>query len=169
MAAVLMTGCGDEKVEYEITAAGEITAPGEISFLDYSINVYKDQTSNSCGSCADQPVHLYVGDDSEDAVKAVAAAVERADDRWEVVSCEGNTVLLREKTAASVDEIPEAVTPEGLNFITKISGGGVRIASEGGEAADGGDVLALKPLHSWPQRMGRIERAALAQLPVGAP
>ena len=143
MAAVLITGCGDEKVEYEITAAGEITAPGEISFLDYSINVYKDQTSNSCGSCADQPVHLYVGDDSEDAVKAVAAAVERADDRWEVVSCEGNTVLLREKTAASVDEIPEAVTPEGLNFITKISGGGVRIASEGGEAADGGSDIAF--------------------------
>ena len=137
---ICITGCGSEKLEYEISAEGEASAPGTISFLDYDINVYKDLASNSCGDCEDQPVHLYVGDDAEDAVQAISDAVTRADDKWEVVSCEGTVVVLREKTAGSVEEIPAITSPEGLVLTAKVSGREVSLSSDSSQSSDTEDI-----------------------------
>ncbi|MCD8366308.1 MAG: hypothetical protein LUC83_11055, partial [Clostridiales bacterium] len=91
-----LAGCGEKYLEYTITVAGEATASGTITFLDYSINVYQDLASNPCGDCEDQPVHLYVGADAEETAQAISDAIERADDLWEVESCEDGVVVLRE-------------------------------------------------------------------------
>ena len=91
--AAILSSCGQQKVEYKVTASGDSAEAGIVTVLDYSINVYKDLESNSCGNCVDQPVHLYAGADSEEVTEAIGDVVERADDLWEVVSCEGNTVV----------------------------------------------------------------------------
>ena len=51
-----LSGCKGKTLTYEIEVSGSPAAPGVIEFLDYSINVYKDQASNSyragyCGRC----------------------------------------------------------------------------------------------------------------------
>lgn len=103
--AVMCGGCGSkDALEYKLTIEGSAKASGVISFLEYEINVYKDEADNSCGDCADQPVHLYMGASAEDAARAVADAVTRADDLWEVKSVENGTVVLQEKTAGTVRE-----------------------------------------------------------------
>lgn len=136
-AAVLsigLTGCKDKALEYEVSVEGTAEAPGTITFLDYSINVYKDLASNSCGDCEDQPVHLYVGADAEEAAQAIADCVTRADDLWEVVSCEDGVVLLREKTAGSVEEVPALSVPEGLTASVSVSGREVKVLAASEDA-----------------------------------
>ena len=111
-----LAGCGKQQLEYEIKVSGSASEPGVIEFLDFNINVYKDLASNSCGTCADQPVHLYVGADAKETAQAIEDAVTRADDLWEVVSNDGETVLLREKTPGSVESIKEITGPAGLTM-----------------------------------------------------
>jgi iron complex transport system substrate-binding protein len=101
--AVLLWG-GAGKTEYELTVSGRAKSPGVISFLGYDINVYRDQASNPCGDCEDQPVHLYMGDDGKEAARAIAACVRRANDVWEVKKVTGSKVILREKKAGAADE-----------------------------------------------------------------
>lgn len=118
-AAVLIAvccGCSRDQITYTITVTGTAESPGVLSFLGYTINVYQDEASNSCGDCADQPVHLYVGATQDDAAEAVASAVIRADDKWDVVSHDGNVVTLKERTAGSVgkSELSALAAPEGI-------------------------------------------------------
>ena len=129
LAAAGTAGCGQKALEYRITAEGSVLQDGVISFLDYTINVYKDQASNSCGDCAQQPVHLYVGASAEDAAEAMEKVVERADDLWEVVSRKESTVILREKTAGSVEQVPVLTAPEGLILSAELSGRNVKTVS----------------------------------------
>ena len=56
-----ITGCGSESnknITYELTVDGTITASGTVSFLDYDINVYQDEASNPCGTCADRYIYM---------------------------------------------------------------------------------------------------------------
>lgn len=146
-AAILMiaviaaiSGCGEKKVEYKVTADGTEAAAGVVTVLDYSINVYEDKASNSCGDCSMQPVHLYAGATPEDVIEAIRDAVERADDLWEVVSCEGRTIVLREKEAGTVESIGELSAPEGIVLSAAISGRDVPVVSgEGSEAGTQAD------------------------------
>lgn len=128
-AVVLLSSCGQEKVEYTVIASGDSAEAGVITVLDYSINVYENLESNSCGTCADQPVHLYAGADSEETITAIRDAVERADDLWEVVSCEGDTVVLREKEAGTVDSIGMLSAPSGITLTGTVSGREVPVTS----------------------------------------
>lgn len=151
-----ITGCGSESnknITYELTVDGTITASGTVSFLDYDINVYQDEASNPCGTCADQPVHLYVGADAEETAQAIAEAVTRADDLWEVESCEGSTVVLKEKTAGSVEEIPAVTAPEGIKISTSISGRTVKQVSGESDSSEKGDAVAFP---ENPQRLAAV-------------
>jgi iron complex transport system substrate-binding protein len=150
--ALGLTGCGKKALEYEITVEGEVTAPGTITFLDYSINVYQDLASNSCGDCEDQPVHLYVGADYEEAAQAIADCVTRADDLWEVVSCDDGVVLLREKTPGSVDTVPALSVPNRLSAQVKISGRDVSIQAAN-EQTDTTDIVEYP---ENPQRLAAV-------------
>ena len=109
----------DGRLLYELTITGTAESAGLVSFLDYAINVYKDEASNSCGDCEDQPPHLYVGATAEEAVEQIIEAVERADNIWEVESVDGTTVTLIEKEAGTVseDEIGAVEVPEGMYMI----------------------------------------------------
>ena len=115
-ALLILAGCGQGKAEYTVTASGDSVQEGVITVLDYSINVYKDEASNSCGDCEKQPVHLYAGADAEDVAEAIKDVVERADDLWEVVSCDGATVVLREKEAGTVESIGPLSAPDGITL-----------------------------------------------------
>lgn len=145
-----LSGCGEKNVEYTVTADGSEAQAGVITVLDYSINVYQDEASNSCGDCTLQPVHLYAGAGPEDVVKAISDAVERADDLWEVVSCEGNTVVLREKEAGTVESIGPLSSPEGITLTGTLSGREVPVVS-GGETKD-----PSVPFPENPQRLAAV-------------
>ncbi|SDB22329.1 hypothetical protein [Eubacterium oxidoreducens] len=43
------SGQNEEVTTYKITFDGTASEAGMISFLDYTINVYQDEASNSCG------------------------------------------------------------------------------------------------------------------------
>ncbi len=148
-----LSGCGEKTLKYEIKVSGSAAAPGVIEFLDYSINVYKDLASNSCGTCEKQPVHLYVGDSAEDTAQAIADAVERADDLWKVESCEGTTVVLTEKTPGSVEEIKGITGPEGLTISGTASGRDVKVMSGSTVAVSSGDDAAFP---ENPQRLAAV-------------
>ncbi len=128
-AMAVLSGCGENKVEYTVTASGGGSSAGVVTVLDYSINVYEDEASNSCGDCAFQPVHLYAGATPEDVIEAINDAVERADDLWEVVSCEGTTIVLREKEAGTVDSIGELSAPDGIVLSGTVSGRDIPMVS----------------------------------------
>ncbi|MCD8132857.1 MAG: ABC transporter substrate-binding protein [Clostridiales bacterium] len=149
-----LAGCGESYLEYKITVTGEATDSGTITFLDYSINVYQDLASNPCGDCEDQPVHLYVGADAEETAQAISDAIERADDLWEVVSCEDGVVVLREKTAGSVEEIPSVTAPEGLTLTASVSGREVTLlAGENDSDADADEDVEYP---EDPQRLAAV-------------
>lgn len=127
-----LTGCGRSPAEYQITVKGKLTEPGVLSYLGYDINVYQDQASNPCGTCTLQPVHLFVGDSSQDVVKAIKESVERADDLWTVKKTGKDQIILQEKTAGSVDQVSAPSTPGGLTVSTKVLKGQLEtIAAQG--------------------------------------
>ena len=148
-----LSGCKGKTLTYEIEVSGSPAAPGVIEFLDYSINVYKDLASNSCGTCEKQPVHLYVGDSAEDTAQAIADAVERADDLWEVESCKGTTVVLAEKTPGSVEEIKAITGPEGLSISGTASGRDVKVMSGSTASGNSGDGVVFP---KDPQRLAAV-------------
>ena len=117
---VIMTGCGGVKTaQYTITAEGAPTQSGVIDYAGLEMNVYRDKASNPCGDCPDQPVSIYAGTSAEDTISAMAEAVERADDVWQVSSADGNVLVLTEKTPGTIkegEEEPELSAPEGLKL-----------------------------------------------------
>ena len=149
-ALLILAGCGQGKAEYTVTVSGDSVQEGVITVLDYSINVYKDEASNSCGDCEKQPVHLYAGADAEDVAEAIKDVVERADDLWEVVSCEGMTVVLREKEAGTVESIGPLSAPDGITLKGTLSGRDVPVVS-GTEAE-----IDSVPFPEDPQRLAAV-------------
>lgn len=128
--AIALAGCGNKKVEYTITADGSTADAGVVTAVGLSINVYKDQASNSCGDCTKQPVHLYAGATPEEVITAINDAVVRADDLWEVVSQDKTTIVLREKEAGTVDSIGPLSAPKGITLSGTVSGREVPVLSE---------------------------------------
>lgn len=126
---VWLTGGRQKKLEYTIHIEGDTVESGVITVLDYSINVYEDEASNSCGDCTMQPVHLYAGADIQDVAQAISDVVERADDLWVVVSCEGDTVVLQEKEAGSVESITALSAPRGIQLTGTLSGRNIAVLS----------------------------------------
>ncbi len=159
-----LAGCegdGNGALEYEITVMGNADSSGTIDFLDYSINVYTDVASNPCGDCEDQPVHLYVGADAEEAAEAIAEVVEQADDLWEVTSVEDGVVRLREKSAGTVEEIPVLSAPEGLAITASVSGREVTLlaaqnVSTDAEGDGDGDTSDGVAFPEDPQRLAAV-------------
>lgn len=129
-------GCSQKKVEYTVTVSGGSAEAGVITVLDYSINVYQDLASNSCGTCENQPVHLYAGASAGDVADAIRDVVERADDLWEVVSCEDNIVVIREKEAGTVESIGQLSAPDGIILTGTVSGRNVPVVSGSAETTD---------------------------------
>lgn len=121
---ITITGCGSVKTaQYTITAEGSPSESGVIEYAGLEMNVYKDKASNPCGDCPDQPVSIYAGASAEDTISAMAEAIERADDIWNVSSAEGTTLVLTEKTPGTMsenDSEPELSAPAGLTLTGKL-------------------------------------------------
>ncbi len=133
-------GCGQEKnsrAVYIIEAQGSAEESGVISFAGLEMNVYRDKASNPCGDCPDQPVSIYVGTGVEDTITAMAEAVTRADDFWEVAESSGVSLTLQEKEAGSVTEEPELSAPEGLTLTGEFHAAGTIAASEEDASGNG--------------------------------
>ena len=114
----LFAGCQPSSAEYTITVKGSAAEAGVIQYAGLEMNVYQDQASNPCGDCPDQPVSIYVGTDAAETAKAMAEAVSRADDIWEVESCSDGVLILKEKEEESgtINREPELSAPEGLEL-----------------------------------------------------
>ena len=101
------------------------------------MNVYQDQASNPCGDCPDQPVSIYVGTGTAETVEAMAEAVRRADDIWEVTETTDSSLTLKEKTPGSVTEEPELSAPEGLTLTGSFSAEAEAESTDGAESETG--------------------------------
>jgi iron complex transport system substrate-binding protein len=154
----LSTGCSGKSLEYRMEVSGQIEAAGELCFLDYCITVYEDEASNSCGSCEYQPVCLYVGATAIEVAQAVEDVVNRADDLWEIVSIEGDAlsanVVLREKTAGSVQEIAATNTLQGLSIATQTSGRSVTMLAKEADSVEVASTAVAFPEN--PQRLAAV-------------
>ena len=114
---ILSVSCDtDKKEEYKIIVSGEVKESGVIAYLGYEMNVYKDLASNPCGTCADQPISVYVGVSAEDIVDAIGKAIIRADDIWTVEEQSGNEITLIEKEAGTADKTEKPTAPKGLTI-----------------------------------------------------
>ena len=78
-ALLILAGCGQGKAEYTVTASGDSVQEGVITVLDYSINVYKDEASNSCGDC--ENVQMISGR-SFHAMVRLSCCVKRRQAQW---------------------------------------------------------------------------------------
>lgn len=133
-------GCGGQeqiRAVYRITAEGSAQESGVIAFAGLEMNVYQDQASNPCGDCPDQPVSIYVGTDTAETVEAMAEAVRRADDIWEVTETTDSSLTLKEKTPGSVTEEPALSAPEGLTLTGSFSAEAEATSTDGTESETG--------------------------------
>ncbi|MBO4291189.1 MAG: hypothetical protein J5898_04710 [Lachnospiraceae bacterium] len=112
----LLGGCRTSAVEYTITVKGSAGEAGVIRYAGLEMNVYQDPASNPCGDCPDQPVSIYVGTDAGKTAEAMAEAIRRADDIWEVKSCSQGILILTEKEPGTVKEEPLLSAPQGLEL-----------------------------------------------------
>ncbi|MCF0121228.1 MAG: ABC transporter substrate-binding protein [Oscillospiraceae bacterium] len=150
---IMLCGCGSS-VEYSIEVSGTAEQPGVVGFLGYSINVYKDQASNPCGDCADQPVHLFVGADAEAVINAIADVIERADDIWEVSEISENTVMLRLRDSGYAFETGSLCAPSGLALKSAMNIGGKTIIAE---SSLSGDIVPYnRASENDPQRIAAV-------------
>ena len=142
-----LSGCGGDK-EYRVEIEGEIEAPGVITYLGHVMNVYKDQASNPCGDCVDQPVSVFVGDSAETVAAAIKKALveDFAFGDWEVVSLDGTTLTVAPAQGVRPGKPEPPAAPAGLSirggFDGELTGG----RSGGGTAAGGagGQVRNIK-------------------------
>lgn len=152
----VLTGCGNSPAEYQITVEGTLEEAGVLSYLGYDINVYEDPSSNPCGDCTLQPVHLFIGDSAGEAVKAIRESVERADDLWTVKSAEKNTIILQEKTAGSVTQVSAPSAPKGLTLATKVLKGEVEVVSAQGTEQNAVPALDTAAEMKDPSRLAAV-------------
>ncbi|HIT89185.1 MAG TPA: ABC transporter substrate-binding protein [Candidatus Merdenecus merdavium] len=116
-----LSSCGEkEPIEYKIQVEGQLEEGGVLEYLDYSMSVYEDLASNSCGTCADQPVCLYVGEGETVIVNRLSEAIERADDLWMVKEMGDDFLILKEKEVGTVKEIGNLEAPEGVTLTGEI-------------------------------------------------
>ena len=161
-AAVLLllclAGCGSGQVRYQITVTGTAGESGVISYLGYEMNVYEDEASNPCGDCAYQPVSFYVGADGTEVAEKLSEAITRADDVWEVVSCEDGVLTVQEKEPGTVSEIPALESVAGLEMEGKVLQGSVTVQSaQTGGADQSSDAGAgNSPEMEDPQRIAAV-------------
>lgn len=148
-----LAGCGSGRVQYQITVTGTAEESGVISYLGYEMNVYQDEASNPCGDCAYQPVSFYVGTDGTEVAEKLSEAITRADDVWEVVSCEDGVLTVQEKEPGTVSEIPALESVAGLEMEGKVLQGSVtvRSAQTGGSGSTGSS-----PEMKDPQRIAAV-------------
>ena len=116
--AVLLVASGTPKTPavYQLELSGQVEASGVIDYAGLSMNVYQDAASNPCGDCADQPVSVYVGATAEQVSQAMAEAIERADDIWQVTKVDGAVLLLQEKTPGQAEQPHAPSAPTGLEI-----------------------------------------------------
>ena len=112
----LLGGCRTSAAEYTITVKGSAGEAGVIRYAGLEMNVYQDPASNPCGDCPDQPVSIYVGTDAGKTAEAMAEAIRRADDIWEVKSCSQGILILTEKEPGTITEEPLLSAPQGLEL-----------------------------------------------------
>ncbi len=118
-----MVGCATEgkstaqltqKATYKITLAGKASEPGVLSYAGYEMNVYKDQASNPCGDCPDQPVSFFVGTSAKEVVGKLAEATKKADDLWDVQETTDSSITLVEKEIGTTKTPEKPSAPAGL-------------------------------------------------------
>jgi iron complex transport system substrate-binding protein len=153
LAMIIISACQKQALIYTMTVDGEITQAGAIRFLDYTITVYKDEASNSCGDCKDQPVHLYVGASEKEVAEAIVEVVTRADDLWEVSSVKDGQVILKEKDPGSVEEIPTVSIPSGLTISVETSGRNIKTVTN---TATGANTNTAAETSDNPQRLAAV-------------
>ena len=164
LAAVLLVlclaGCGSRQVQYQITVSGTAEESGVISYLGYEMNVYEDEAGNPCGDCAYQPVSFYRGADAAEVAQKLSEAITRADDVWEVVSCEDGVLTVQEKEPGTVQEIPALQSVAGLTLEGTVLQGSVTVQSAqsdgAGEGQDPGKTGASVPGMRDPQRIAAV-------------
>lgn len=151
---LLLAGCSDKKVKYEITIQGKAEASGVISYLGYEMNVYEDEASNPCGTCAYQPVSFYVGASADEVCDKLAEAIERADDIWDVVSHDDGVLVVSEKEAGTVKELPALQSVQGLTMTGKVLKGnvGIQAGMTRSDTAESQDEVSMAD----PQRIAAI-------------
>ena len=115
---ILLGACGAPKTPavYQLELSGQVEKSGVIDYAGLSMNVYQDAASNPCGDCADQPVSVYVGATAEQVSQAMAEAIERADDIWQVTEVDGGILLLQEKTPGQAEQPDAPAAPAGLEI-----------------------------------------------------
>ena len=155
MLALFLTGCSAKKVEYEIDISGEAEESGVISYLGYEMNVYQDESSNPCGTCAYQPVSFYVGASADEVCDKLAEAIERADDVWDVVSHENGVLVVREREAGSVKQIPGLESVQGLTMTGKVLQGKVEVLAGSSGSASGTSSTESEEMTD-PQRIAAV-------------
>lgn len=117
--SLLQVGCGKkltEKATYIIAVKGTVEEAGVIEFAGYEMNVYKDLAANSCGTCDDQPVSIYVGAEEQDVLEAIEKLIERTDDIWIIKGKDSNSIVLEEKTIGEAEKPKNISAPKGLTL-----------------------------------------------------
>jgi iron complex transport system substrate-binding protein len=115
-------GCGAGGAEkagvYYIDISGTLQEPGVITYLGHTMNVYKDQASNPCGDCAQQPVSVLVGDDAAVVAEALAKALTEdfGGTDWVVEEVGAQGLSVRRAAGASVADPAPPVAPGGLSI-----------------------------------------------------
>lgn len=122
-ALLFISACSSAGTVYKIEIEGEISEAGVISYLGYTMNVYKDVASNPCGDCDDQPISVYVGDNNETVAAALkqAVTIDFVDGDWVFDSLDGNTVTFR--IAEGIDIKKADVDPPSAPAGLSIKGG----------------------------------------------
>ena len=151
-----LAGCGSQRVQYQITVTGTAEESGVISYLGYEMNVYQDEAGNPCGDCAYQPVSFYVGTDGKEAAEKLSEAITRADDVWEVVSCEDGVLTVQEKEPGTVSEIPALESVAGLEMEGRVLQGSVTVRSAQTGGTGGSGSTGSSPEMKDPQRIAAV-------------
>ncbi len=119
LTAVMAGACGGEptvKATYELVLSGEVEEAGVIACAGLEMNVYPDLRSNPCGSCSWQPVSVYAGATAAEVTAALAQAVTRAGDVWQVEVVEDTRLLLVEKEIGVAQKPDAPQAPAGLTI-----------------------------------------------------
>ncbi len=115
---LLLSACRREltqKAVYRLELSGAVEEAGVIRYAGLEMNVYPDQQSNPCGTCADQPVSVLAGATAEEVAEAMAQAIRRADDLWVVQSIERGVLVLEERELGQATPPAEPEAPGGLS------------------------------------------------------
>ena len=142
ISALGLSGCSSSEKSYKIELDGALTEPGIITYLGFTMNVYKDVASNPCGDCDDQPVSVYVGDTALTVAAALKQAVEYdfPNGDWAFEALDETIVSFKPAEGYKPNEPEPPTAPDGL----VISGGSAKRVS-GSRSASSGPVIPDDP------------------------